>query len=385
MSHLRRRVFRHGLARQAARSTPHGGEMFGRPRGRFAVLGTTVVALLAVNVAAALGGSAAGCAGNAKAGFARVQLFKDANCKGASVIIPKTGDPNRANFAAFRNFDGTNRDVDNSRSSLAIDAGTCVRFFDGVNYTGDASTNICAPSGVVLWNLDRFNERGTSMRVCATSNPAECNAPGSTAPAPAPRPTPHPPATALPPPAAKPPSSSNQSKKVLGWAYRHVSWWAGLYSMPHRLPTNVSVREMQTTEPPRGRGTPSNVKQGCDCSSFIRWAVAQAGIDAGTYTGSLWTGDGKLGPLKPTDTSVKLKTGHAARGWGNLPPGGYHPGDLIFYGVTNMTRGIGHVVLYMGDSKIVQCSGNKRGSNMGRSVTSPGQPTGWVRYDRISG
>lgn len=142
---------------------------------------------------------------------------------------------------------------------------------------------------------------------------------------------------------------------------------------------------MQTTEPPRGRGTPSNVKQGCDCSSFIRWAVAQAGIDAGTYTGSLWTGDGKLGPLKPTDTSVKLKTGHAARGWGNLPPGGYHPGDLIFYGVTNMTPGIGHVVLYMGDSKIVQCSGNKRGSNMGRSVISPGQPTGWVRYDRISG
>jgi cell wall-associated NlpC family hydrolase len=353
-----------------------------RRSGRFAVPGTALVGLLALNAAPALAGSAAGCAANAKAGFARVQLFKDANCRGASVIVPKTGDANRANFAAFRNFDGSSRDVDNSRSSLAIDAGSCVRFFDGVNYSGAASTNICAPGGVVFWNLDRFDDRGTSMRVCATSKPAECNAPGSTAPAPSPWPVPPPPPPAAAPP---PPSSSNQSKKVLDWAYGHVSWWAGLYSMDHRLPTNLSVKEMQTTEPPRGRGTPSNVKQGCDCSSFIRWAVAQAGIDAGTYTGTLWTGNGKLGPLKPTNTSVTLSTGHAARGWGNLPPGGYRPGDLVFYGVTNMTRGVGHVVLYMGDSKIVQCSGGKRGSNMGRSLTSPGQPTGWVRYDRISG
>jgi cell wall-associated NlpC family hydrolase len=340
----------------------------------------TVAGALVLNAAPGLAGSAAGCAGSAKAGFARVQLFADRDCKGASVIVPKTGDANRPSFASFRNYDGTIRDVDNSRSSVAIDTGTCVRFFDGVDYTGAASTNVCAPGGVVFWNLDRFDDRATSMRVCPAAAPAQCASAGAPAPSP---PTPKPP---VPPPPAvpAPAASSNQSAKVLKWAYRHVSWWAGLYSMPHRLPTSLSVKTMQTTEPPRGRGTSSHVKQGCDCSSFVRWAVAQAGIDAGTYTGTLWTGNGKIGPLKPTSRSVSLSTGHAARGWGNLPPGGYHPGDLIFYGVTNMTRGVGHVALYMGSSKIVQCSGG-RGSNMGRSVTSPGSPTGWVRYDRISG
>jgi cell wall-associated NlpC family hydrolase len=347
------------------------------------VLAAAVTGALILDAAPGLAGSAAGCARSAKASFARVQLFVDADCKGASVIVPKTGDANRPSFVAFRNYDGSIRNVDDSRSSLAIDAGTCVRFFDGVNYTGAASTNVCAPSAVVFWNLDRFDDRATSMRVCATSRPADCDAPGPVAPTPPPPPPPPAPNQLVGP--APAPKSSNQSAKVLGWAYRHVTWWKGLYSMPHRLPTNVSVKTMQTTEPPRGRGTPDNVKQGCDCSSFIRWAVAQAGIDAGTYTGSLWTGNGKIGPLKPTNRSAKLSTGHAARGWGNLPPGGYHPGDLIFYGVTNMTPGVGHVALYMGKSKIVQCSGHKRGSNMGRSVTSPGDPTGWIRYDRISG
>jgi cell wall-associated NlpC family hydrolase len=362
--------------------------MSGRTSRGVAVLVATVAGALILTAAPGLAGSAAGCAGNAKAGFARVQLFAEPDCKGGSVIVAKAGDANRPSFAAFRNYDGSVRDVDDSRSSVAIDAGTCVRLFDGVSYTGSASTNICAPSRVVFWNLDRFDDRATSMRVCPTTAPARCDAPGAV-PAPvAPKP---PPAVAppKPPPAAvappEPVASTNQSAKVLRWAYRHVSWWKGLYSMPHRLPTNVSVKTMQTTEPPRGRGTPRNVKQGCDCSSFVRWAVAQAGIDVGTYTGSLWTGDGKIGPLKPTNRSVKLSTGHAARGWGNLPPGGYHPGDLIFYGVTNMTPGIGHVALYMGQRKIVQCSGHRRGSNMGRSVTSPGEPTGWVRYDRVSG
>jgi hypothetical protein len=332
------------------------------------------VAALAFSAAPALAGSPAHCAANAKAGFARVQLFKGDDCTGPSVIVPKTGDANQPNFAAFRNYDASIRNVDNSRSSLAIDTGTCVRLFDGVNYGGLASTDICAPGGVVFWNLDRFDDRATSMRVCSVSAPAQCAAAAALPP-------PNPP-TPVPVPAPAP-ASSNQSAKILNWALGHVSWWAGLYSMRHRLP-NLPVRTMQTRQPPRGLGTPGNVKQGCDCSSFVRWVVAQAGIDAGSTTSSLWTGRDKLGPLKPTNRSVNLSTGHAARGWGNLPPGGYHPGDLIFYGVTDMTRGTGHVALYLGNGNIVQCSGT-RGSNAGSTVTSEGRPLGWVRYDRISG
>ena len=143
-----------------------------------------------LGAAPALAGPSAGCATSAKADFARVQLYKDADCKGASVIVPKTGDGNRPNFAAFGNFDGSTRSVDDSRSSLAIDRGTCVRLFDGVNYSGLASTNICAAGGVLLWNLDRFDDRSTSMRVCTTSRQADCDAPASSAPAPAPTPPP---------------------------------------------------------------------------------------------------------------------------------------------------------------------------------------------------
>jgi hypothetical protein len=95
-------------------------------------------------------------------------------------------------FRAFINYDGKTYNVDNNRSSLAISAGTCVRLFDAPNYGGDASTPICATSGTLYWNLARFDNRASSMRICTTAAQGACG------PGPGPGPTPPPP----PPPSA---------------------------------------------------------------------------------------------------------------------------------------------------------------------------------------
>ena len=290
-----------------------------RTTRRAAGLAAAVAGLLLTSAAPAAAGQTTACAAGARADFARVQLYRDANCGGPSVIVKAEGDGNRPDFARFRNFDGTLRSVDNTRSSLAIAPQTCVRLFDGKGYGGQQSTPICAGGGVLFWNLDRFNDRASSMKVCAADRQADCGAGAAPAPAPQPGPT---------PPAPSPGATANATK-VLSWARRHVDWWKGLYSMDRRLPI-VSVSEMQRTEPPRGRGTPSNVRQGCDCSSYVRWAMAQAGVDIGTFTGNIWTANGALGARKPTNANATTKYGAVARGWGNLPPGGYRPGDLLF-------------------------------------------------------
>ncbi len=136
------------------------------------------------SAATAQAGTARGCAPSARAQFARVQLYEDANCRGASVIVRATEGGNRPDFARFENFDGTVRSVDGTRSSLAIDRGTCVRLFDGKAYGGPASTNICASDRPVFWNLERFDDRASSMRVCPVARQADCNAPAAPAPAP---------------------------------------------------------------------------------------------------------------------------------------------------------------------------------------------------------
>lgn len=149
--------------------------------------------------AGAQAGQPAACAAGAKLSFARVQLFKDASCGGPQVVIRTTdASPDRADLTRFRNFDGTIRNVQNSRSSLLIARGTCVRLYDGVKYSGAASTNICATTGDLAWNLARFDDRASSIRVFAAGQGAQPPAPGggNDGSAPTPNPTPAPPAPA---------------------------------------------------------------------------------------------------------------------------------------------------------------------------------------------
>jgi cell wall-associated NlpC family hydrolase len=167
------------------------------------------------------------------------------------------------------------------------------------------------------------------------------------------------------------------AQRVVSWALRHVSWWRGKYSMTYRLPTGKSVAYMQSHEPPRTR------RQGCDCSSFARWAMAQAGVDIGTYTGNIWTARSAL-PFRHSSGQASTVSGLVLRGYHRRPPGGYKVGDLLFYGVTGLDRGIGHVAIYMGGGRLVQCSG-RRGSNAGLRLDYAGAPSGYVRYTSVTG
>ena len=204
---------------------------------------------------------------------------------------------------------------------------------------------------------------------------------------------------------APPSHSGNDSARVVGWAVRHVGWWAGRFSRRHPLPRTRDVAWMARHAPPRGRGPRRRPRQGCDAASFVRWAYAQAGVDVGTNTARMWTANGMLGRNDRTSASTDLPTGRVSRGWGRAaPPGGWREGDLVFYGVERMlllnnrgrairdTRGSkqyarrGHVAIYMGDGQIVQCSGPRSGSNRGRTLDSPTpRRTGWLRYDSVSG
>ena len=136
---------------------------------------------------AAQAGEAAACPAATKLSFARVQLFVGASCSGGQVVIrADDSNPDRPDFSRFVNFDGRTYNVENSRSSLLIANGTCVRLHDGRGFTGLASTDICAIGRDLGWNLARFNDRTSSMRVFAAQGAAPLPAP---APVPAPAPS----------------------------------------------------------------------------------------------------------------------------------------------------------------------------------------------------
>src|SRR4051794_12449441 len=147
------------------------------------------------------------CPGGARMSSARVELWRDGKCSGPAVFVPFSGDPNRPDFRAFASGNGSRYDVDNSRSSLAIAPGTCVRLYDGVNYTGEGSNLLCTPPNPEDWGLYAFDDPRSSMRVCADNDQASCG-PGPTAPPPSSSSPGSPPPSSPPPPASSPPPAS---------------------------------------------------------------------------------------------------------------------------------------------------------------------------------
>jgi cell wall-associated NlpC family hydrolase len=124
---------------------------------------------------------------------------------------------------------------------------------------------------------------------------------------------------------------------------------------------------MQTREP---------ASSTCDCSMFVRWSMAQAGVDVGLTTVTQWTANGLL-----PNTERAAATPLVERGIGRAPPpGGYVPGDIIFFG--HGEGGDGHDALWLGNGLIVHCSSSGGGSNI-RPLAGYVAPTGWVRW-RIS-
>lgn len=125
----------------------------------------------------------------------------------------------------------------------------------------------------------------------------------------------------------------------------------------------ASLEQMVATDPsPDG---------GFDCSSLIAWSFAKgAGIYVGDYTASQW----ELGASAPGATR-----GEGPAQGGDAPPGGYLPGDIIFFNDTD------HVGLYVGKGRFVHAphSGDVVRITSFDDYSSP--VWGWVRYARVSG
>ena len=108
---------------------------------------------------------------------------------------------------------------------------------------------------------------------------------------------------------------------------------------------------------------------------FTRWAFAQAGIDIGLTTSTQWTGERP----SPSRSDAAADSALVTRGVGSdPPPGGYQPGDLIFFGVDDGPNG--HVAIWLGNGMIVQCSASGNGSNI-RPLAGYVAPTGWLRWN----
>ena len=146
---------------------------------------TAAVALAGVDAAPA---GAYACAADAKGSYARVELYRDPDCVRPSVSVGFTGNGDRPDLAAFTNYQGSVYDVDDSRSSLAVAAATCVRLFDGRDYTGEDSGLLCAPATVTGFfaDLGAMNDRASSLRVCPASTPSGCDRPAAAPPPPPP-------------------------------------------------------------------------------------------------------------------------------------------------------------------------------------------------------
>jgi hypothetical protein len=132
------------------------------------------------------------CAADARSSYARVELFRDGACTGASVSVGFTGSGDRPDFAAFTNYEGNVYDIDDTRDSLAVAPATCVRLFDGRNYTGASSGLLCATASAdgLFADLGAMKNRASSMRVCPASARSGCGA-AAAPPPPAPVPLPN--------------------------------------------------------------------------------------------------------------------------------------------------------------------------------------------------
>ncbi|MEJ7792434.1 MAG: NlpC/P60 family protein [Gaiellaceae bacterium] len=163
------------------------------------------------------------------------------------------------------------------------------------------------------------------------------------------------------------PGAAGGARAALAWAVSRVGRFT--YSLGPPTDRGGSVQDMQTREPSSST---------CDCSMFVRWSIAQAGIDVGLTTVTQWTANGLL-----PDSESAATTPVVSRGVGSSSPsGGYRPGDIIFFG--HGPGGEGHDALWLGNGQIVQCSSSGGGSNI-RPLAGYVAPTGWVRWRVVTG
>jgi cell wall-associated NlpC family hydrolase len=151
-----------------------------------------------------------------------------------------------------------------------------------------------------------------------------------------------------------PPPPSEAAGRVIDYALRQ-------FGVPYHWGGNhgVSLDGMIAGEP--------NLAAGFDCSSLLAWAFAKgAGIYIGDYTGTQW-GSPAPGAIRGLGPAIG----------GSEPPGGFMPGDIIFFNDTD------HVALYLGNDLFVHAPHTGDVVRVARLSTYR-LPWGWVRYTQLS-
>lgn len=154
----------------------------------------------------------------------------------------------------------------------------------------------------------------------------------------------------------RPPTPS--AARVIDYAIRQLG-------VPYRWGGNhgFSLEQMVETEPV--------IENGFDCSSLLSWSFAKgAGIYIGDYTGTQW----EYGATAPG--AIR---GYGPAQGGGLPPGGYSPGDLIFFNTT------GHVGMYLGNDLFIHAPHSGDVVRIARLSEYPLPVYGWVRWEAVSG
>jgi cell wall-associated NlpC family hydrolase len=134
--------------------------------------------------------------------------------------------------------------------------------------------------------------------------------------------------------------------------------------VPYRWGGNhgFSLEQMVATEP--------SLAYGFDCSSLLSWSFAKGSrIYIGDWTGTQWE-NGAI-------ASGASRGAGPAQG-GSPPPGGYLPGDLVFFNSTD------HVALYIGNDLFVHAPHTGDVVKISR-LSEYGPVWGWVRYEQLSG
>lgn len=154
-----------------------------------------------------------------------------------------------------------------------------------------------------------------------------------------------------------PPAPTEAAQRVVDYALAQIG-------VPYRWGGNhgFSLEQMASSDPP--------LENGFDCSSLIAWAYAKgAGFYIGDWTVAQW----ELGATAPGATR-----GNGPAQGGSDPPGGYMPGDLIFFNDTD------HVALALGNDLFVHAPRTGDVVRIAR-LSEYGQVWGWVRYSQLSG
>ncbi len=134
-----------------------------------------LLGLIAIAGSAGASPASAACTAGTKTDAAKVQLWADKGCLGNAVAVGFTGDDDRPDFRNFVGRTGDVKNVNNDRSSLALAAGWCAKFFDPLNY-GDGDEGIfCAVGRTDYFDFGALNDRASSMRVCPENNRGLCN------------------------------------------------------------------------------------------------------------------------------------------------------------------------------------------------------------------